>query len=262
MLPGQPRSPRRTNRPAPCGAGQQLAQRLWLPAAPQVLGYRWCLVYRPAFFATGDYHDFFLQPLAGPAAFVGHGRGCGPTACLLRAALRALLHTHSELLRDPGATLTAAGRLFAVLVPADLFMTGLYLVLHEHGRVSWAAAGQDPPLRVNGAGQAAPIDLSPVGLPLGIQPEQPYATVTWQLTPGERLLVFTDGLFARRRRAVDTFGRRRLQACGGRLTRLGLVEAVEALAERVTGHRGEVALEDDFTLLGIEHSATAAAARA
>jgi serine phosphatase RsbU (regulator of sigma subunit) len=268
MLPGHPQSPQRTNRPGPFDAHQELAQlggaqrRLLPRAAPLVPGYRLCLVYRPAFFATGDYHDFFLQAPAGPAAFVGDGSGHGPTACLLMATMRAILHTHPDLHRDPGATLTAAGRLFSLLVPADLFMTGLYLVLHEHGRVSWASAGQDPPLRVDGTGQVAPIELGPVGLPLGIQPEETYPTVTWELAPGERLLVFTDGLVEMRCPAWQEFGRRRLQACWGHLARFPLDEAVGALADRVTAHRGGAALDDDYTLLGIERDVAEAAARA
>lgn len=236
------------------------AQRRLLPqAAPQVPGYHLCLNYRPVCFVTGDYHDFFPQAPEGPAVFVGDGSGHGPTACMLMATMRTLLHTHHGLHHNPGETLAIAGKLFYLLVPADLFMTGLHLILHEGGRVSWASAGQDPPLRVNPTGQVAPIDLSPVGLPLGIQPDEAYATVTWHLTPGERLLLFTDGLVEVRSRASEAFGRRRLQMCWSRFIRFPLHEALQALVACVTEHLGGAAFEDDFTLLGIERATDMAA---
>ena len=186
-------------------------QRLLPQTAPRVPGYKLSLLYRPVYCATGDYHDFFMNAPAGPAAFVGDGSGHGPAACMLMATMRALLHALDGLHGDPGATLTTVGRKFCSLVRSDLFMTGVHLVLQEHGVVSWASAGQDPPLRVNAFGQIAPVDLGPVGLPMGIQPDEVYPTVSWRVSPGERLLVYTDGLVEARNRASVAFGRSRLR---------------------------------------------------
>ena len=229
-------------------------QRLLPQSAPEVPGYQLSLIYRPVYCATGDYHDFFMTAPTGPAAFVGDGSGHGPAACILMATMRTLLHTLESLHGDPGATLTTVGRKFCSLVRPDLFMTGVHLVLQEHGLVRWASAGQDPPLHVGAFGQITPVDLGPVGLPLGIERDEVYSTVTWRMMQGERLLVYTDGLVEARNHDSEAFGRSRLRTCWSRLTHLPLDKAISTLLAQVTAHQDGAAFDDDFTILGIERS--------
>jgi sigma-B regulation protein RsbU (phosphoserine phosphatase) len=230
----------------------QRQQQMLPQSAPQVPGYALKLVYRPAYIATGDYHDFFPCPGGGTAVFLGDGSGHGPCASLLVATMRALLLSHRELHGEPGRSLTRAGRMLHVLMPSDLFMTGLYVRCDEEGRVSWASAGHDPPLRVNRHGRVAQVDRRPVGLPLGIDRDEVYQTVSWNLGPGERLLLFTDGLVEARNPNGLPFGRRRLRAHLSGLTPLCLDDLVPELIARVVAHRGVPDLEDDLSILGIE----------
>lgn len=228
-------------------------QRRILPlVAPPVPGYHQVLAYRPAFVVTGDYHDFFRRADGRMAVFVGDGSGHGPAASMLMAMMRTILHTHPELHREPGQTLTLAGQMFHQLLPSDLFMTGVYLLLGGDGRVSWASAGHHPPLRVNRRGQVAPVDLTSGGPVLGLALEEEFVTVTWQLEPGERLLLFTDGLWEARSRCGEPFGRQRLIGHWAEAVNLPLDEAVGGLVARVTGHIAGADFEDDFTVVGIE----------
>jgi sigma-B regulation protein RsbU (phosphoserine phosphatase) len=225
-------------------------------SAPVVAGYALRLAYRPACFATGDYHDFFACAGGDTSAFIGDASGHGPSASLLAATVRAILLTHPELHGDPGHCLTAVGRLLYPLVPADRFVTGLYLRLGRGGRLTWASAGHDPPLRVSRLGRTARPDLAPVGLPLGIQAGEVYQTVTWDLRPGERLLAFTDGLAEARSPAGDSFGRERLSASLEEFARLPLEDLVPALVARVAEHQEGSGFEDDFSLLAVERQTT------
>src|SRR5262245_3818979 len=232
------------------------AQRRLLPqAAPEFPGYELCLAYRPTRAATGDYHDFFPRPDGRLAVFVGDGSGHGPVASMLMATMRTLLHTHARLHRDPGATLTGVARLFHALTTADQFMTGVYLLLGDDGRVSWASAGHDPPQRISPRSGVAPVDLEPVGLPLGVSAVPGHDTVRWRLAKGERLLLFTDGLVDARRADGEAFSRRRLRAELARLAGVPLPEMVRRLIARVEAHQGAGQFEDDFTTVAIERAA-------
>jgi sigma-B regulation protein RsbU (phosphoserine phosphatase) len=233
----------------------RIAQSRLLPqSAPCVPGYTLSFRYEPFYYATGDYLGFFPRSDGGLGVFVGDGSGHGPSASMLMATVRALLHTQPALHQEPGHALHALGAAFEGLVPPDLFMTAVYLLLEEGGKVSWASAGQDPPLRMDGAGEIAPVDLSANGLPLGIDPAQAYRTVEWHLAPGERLFVFTDGIYEARDRGGREFGRHRLQSALRQLVGLPLDRMTQALVDRVKDYMEGSDFEDDFTVLAMERS--------
>jgi sigma-B regulation protein RsbU (phosphoserine phosphatase) len=221
--------------------------------APAVPGYRLTLAYRPTFVVTGDYHDFFARPDGRVAAFVGDGSGHGPAAGMLMAVMRTILHTH-DLHRDPGETLAAAGRLFHRQVPPDRFMTGIYLAVGPDGWVSWASAGHHPPILVARSGRVGIIDLTANGLMLGPEAAPEYATVRHRLQPGERMLVFTDGLYEARNRAGEPFGRPRVAQFLQYSMDDPLEDSVAALLKVVADHLQGAEFEDDFTILGIERA--------
>jgi sigma-B regulation protein RsbU (phosphoserine phosphatase) len=231
------------------------AQRRMLPQRPPAVpGYHLTMAYRPSYIATGDYYDFFPRPDGATAAFVGDGSGHGPTACMLVAMMRTLLMTHPNIHASPGETLAVANRLYHSITPSDLFMSGVYVRLAAEGRVDWAAAGHDPPLRVGPDGRVAPKDLRPVGLPLGIEPDEGYETVHWQLAPGERLVLFTDGLVEARDRAGEPFGRDRLQGLLTQFAARPLEDVIREVLRLAEAHLAEADFEDDFTIVGIERT--------
>jgi phosphoserine phosphatase RsbU/P len=166
--------------------------------------------------------------------------------------MRTILWTHPDLHGQPGQTLTTVNRLFYPLNVPDRFMTGLYLLLGEKGQVSWAAAAHHPPLRISRGGRVHAIDLNPVGQALGIEAHEVYETVHWDLDPGERLFLFTDGLVETRARNGEMFGRRRLQSHLAELAQRPLREMVGELIARASAHGEPMNFADDYTILAIE----------
>jgi sigma-B regulation protein RsbU (phosphoserine phosphatase) len=78
------------------------------------------------------------------------------------------------------------------------------------GRFVYANAGHDAPLRVDAKGAIQP--LAGRGVVLGIEEEVEYAEHEIHLQPGDRLLLFTDGLTEAVNPAEEEFGRPRVQA--------------------------------------------------
>ena len=138
----------------------RIAQSRLLPQKPPTVpGYACSFRYEPFYYATGDYLGFYPRPDSSMGVFVGDGSGHGPSASMLMATVRALLHTQPTLHQSPGQALSALAARFDGLVPPDLFMTAVYLLLEGDGRVSWSSAGQDPPLHMKAGGEIAPIEL-------------------------------------------------------------------------------------------------------
>ena len=184
----------------------RVAQGRLLPqTSPQHGEYEITFRYRPFYFATGDYHDYFPQPDRSLSVFVGDGCGHGPSACMLMATIRTLLYTHPEIQGDPGLALSRLTGMFHALIPSDLFMTALFLHLGFDGKIEWAAAGQHLPLRVTSAGVETLAQVR-AGLPLGVLPDARYETGSCQILPSERLIAFTDGIFEATNRQGKQFG--------------------------------------------------------
>jgi serine phosphatase RsbU (regulator of sigma subunit) len=122
----------------------------------------------------------------------------------------------------------------------------------RQGQVAWASAGHDPPLRVSRDGRIAPVDLTPVGLPLGIQAGEEYVMVRWELGPGERLLLFTDGLVEASNGNGEAFGRVRLRSEVSNRSACSLGDMVRALVVRSAAHGEGADFVDDFTIVGVE----------
>jgi phosphoserine phosphatase RsbU/P len=232
----------------------RVAQSRLLPQVPPShVEYQIAFRYRAYYFATGDYHDFFPQSDGSLVVFVGDSCGHGPSACMLMATMRTLLYTHPEIHGDPGHAFSRLTGMFHSLIPSDLFMTALLLRLGSGGRIDWAAAGQHPPLRVTGE-QVAPLNQAPVGLPLGIFPDERYETGSCQMFPGEKLIAFTDGIFEASNRQGKQFGTSGIKRSLAKLARVASTSEalLDALIEDVKGHMEDLDFEDDFTLIAIE----------
>lgn len=232
----------------------RVAQSRLLPQVPPSHGeYQIAFRYRAFYFATGDYHDFFPQPDGSLSVFVGDSCGHGPSACMLMATMRTLLYTHPDIHGDPGQALSRLTGMFHALIPSDLFMTALLLRLGNGGRINWAAAGQYPPLHLAGE-QVAPLNQIRAGPPLGIFPDQRYETGHCRISPGERLIAFTDGLLEASNRQGKQFGTAGIKSSLVKLARdASTSEALlDALIDDVQEHMDGLDFEDDFTLVAIE----------
>jgi sigma-B regulation protein RsbU (phosphoserine phosphatase) len=232
----------------------RVLQNQLLPQVPPAHGeYQIAFRYRPFYFATGDYHDFFPQPDGSLVVFVGDSCGHGPSACMLMATMRTLLYTHPDILSDPGNALSRLSAMFHALIPSDLFMTALLLRLESGGRIDWAAAGQYPPLRITGE-QVAPLTEAKQGLPLGIFPNERYETGSCRMIPGERLIAFTDGIFEASNRQGKQFGTAGIKSSLVKLAHAAATSEalLDALIEDVKEHMEGQTFEDDFTLIAVE----------
>jgi serine phosphatase RsbU (regulator of sigma subunit) len=121
----------------------------------------------------------------------GHGIGAASGMAHLRFALIAWLSIGID---DPSALLSHLNRLCL-----QLGITGtavLAFLEPATGGLTWARAGHPAPLWARG-GSTEPLDL-PAGLLLGAEPDALYPVRTPQLSRGDLLLFYTDGLVERR----------------------------------------------------------------
>jgi serine phosphatase RsbU (regulator of sigma subunit) len=179
-----------------------------IPAEPIDLpGMRVAVRYLPAgqeamiggdWFHAAALRDGSVLLAVGDVA--GHGTQAATTMAQLRHALRAL----SVVTSEPGALLEHLNRLIWELEADNPELAATAVIARFDPRrheLVWAQAGHPPPLLSRG-GRTAPLPR-PAGPMLGVVDGARYAEAVIDLTPGDVLLLYTDGLVEQRHRGPD-----------------------------------------------------------
>lgn len=135
---------------------------------------------------------------------------------------------------------------------AEEFATAL-LVECSSNTITLTSAGHPPAILIRRDGAVSFVDL-PAGLPLGIGDDFDATTVAWN--PGDRLLLYTDGLSEARNADGEFLPLLEVCATLGSGT---IEDALAGLLEEVRRHVPHGDLGDDLAVVMLEHAPTAAA---
>ncbi len=179
-------------------------QRSLLPGAPpERAGLEIAARYQPAQASSevgGDWYD--VIPLADDktALVVGDVMGSGIDAAATMGRLRTATCAFADLDLSPAQVLRHLDRITAGL---EHYIATCLFVVHDPvlGRCRIANAGHLPPVRVPVDGPAELVKVPP-GLPLGVGGAT-FRTTRVPLRPGDRLVLYTDGLVETRDEAID-----------------------------------------------------------
>ena len=211
-------------------------------------------VLAPAYDVGGDSFDYAVDATAARFAVfdaMGHGIGAGWLATIAIGAYR------NARLRelDLPATVAAVDTAVADTFGGEQFVTALFAELDlATGQLRWHSAGHPAPLLLRGARVVKTLHSDP-GLPLGLGATW-GATRTYgqeSLEPGDRVLLFTDGVVEARSADGEFFGVDRLadflarEAASGHPPSEMLRRLVRAILEHQKSE-----LQDDATCLLLE----------
>jgi sigma-B regulation protein RsbU (phosphoserine phosphatase) len=162
--------------------------------------------------------------------------------------VKALLHAAADNADDPADALARVNRILAVERRTTLFVTAALAVVDPtSGDLRLASAGHEPPLLVKADGSVESLTAS--GPILGAFAGAPYEMEGCQVSPGECLVLYTDGITDTRNEGGAFYGEARLL---GLLAGLGGASAGElrsAVLDDVRAFRGAADTFDDVTIL-------------
>ena len=171
---------------------RDLQQRLLPPGVLETDRYRVTARNIPAAYVAGDFYDFI--PLGGDRLLLvlADVSGKGVSAGLIMATVKAIIPMLAAEQPNPAPLLGRLNeRLAGQLPQRDFVAIALALYDGERGTISVANAGLPDPLLLPSMQPAAPAGPR---YPIGIRKNLDYESVTVKIAPGERMILFTDGL--------------------------------------------------------------------
>ncbi|ASN28104.1 protein phosphatase [Streptomyces pluripotens] len=192
----------------------------------------------------GDWYDMVDLPDGRFAVAVGDVVGHGLEAAAVMGMLRSALSAAIRALERPAQALEVLG-LYARSVEGALNTTAVKAMVDPRSRlIIYSNAGHPPPLLLHRDGGCEFLDQA-MDPPLGARPQHvPRPQAGHAYTPGDTLVLYTDGLVERRGEDIDA-GLTRLAETFGRLGTLGpehLADALLAELGLAGGARDDIAL--------------------
>lgn len=224
-------------------------QRSLLPASlPQYPDYHFAAHQQPARRVGGDFYDVINLDDAHVGLLIADVVDKSIHAALFMAVTRTLFRTASRYSLSPAAVAEEVHQGMLDISDAEMFVTACYGVLHRpSGHLTYVLAGQERPLLARSGGAVAPLHGS--GRFLGIVADLSLQEYEVDLHPGDRLLLFSDGVTDAENGREEPYGHRQLTDTFARCEPMSPPEQVALVAGAVEQWREGVPAVDDLTLL-------------
>lgn len=237
----------------------RVIQQTLLPKSlPELFGWRVDALWQPARAVSGDFYDYIIFSDGKLGLVIGDVTDKGVPAALVMATTRSILRAAAERYTSPGEILAYVNELLCQDIPQNMFVTCLYIILDPiSGHLLFANAGHNLPVHLT---QDGVEELRATGMPLGLMPGMNYEEKEAHLSPGDGLMIYSDGLVEAHNVSGDMFGFPRLRELLAEQSQLGdrsgeaSIQLLKGKLAEFTGPTWEQ--EDDVTLVTLEYVAS------
>jgi serine phosphatase RsbU (regulator of sigma subunit) len=214
-------------------------------------GVRIATAMRPANTVGGDYFDVIELPEGRLAVAVGDVAGKGMPAALLMALLQGSLRTLASAGLRGTELMTKLNAHLCANIPSNRLITLFYAELDPaSGHFAYVNAGHNPPFLLQ-AGHP-PARLGATAMALGITTDAEFDAMSLELDPGDRLVLYTDGITEAEDADDREYGDARLGAwLQSSREQPGRV-LIDGVIAEVLEHCGNARPRDDMTLMCLE----------
>jgi sigma-B regulation protein RsbU (phosphoserine phosphatase) len=197
----------------------------------------------------GDFYDVIELPDDRLGIFIADVADKGMPAALFMALTRTLVHAAARETSSPAEALRRVNELLLPDTKQGMFVTAVYAVLDLNtGEMTYANAGHNPPLWVR---RDSLEKLTRTGIALGASENANMSERTIQLTEGESLLLYTDGLTEAFNLEGDMFGEERLLRALGWQESASADDMIKAVESALDDFAGNAPPSDDLTMLAV-----------
>ena len=202
----------------------------------------------------GDYFDVTQVTDGCWSAVVADVSGKGVSSALLASLLQGALITATDI---PAALGRRMDRLNGFLIDRTggaKYATVFYCLLDRPGSFHYVNAAHCPPLIIRADG--ARLELDATTVPVGLIPGADFAVSEQKLSPGDKLVIYTDGVTEAQDTKGGFFGLKRLRQIVDAHAAKSCEAIHDAIQEAVAAFTEGAAQSDDITVLVLEFTGT------
>lgn len=207
----------------------------------------------PAKEVGGDFYDFFMVDDSHLAVVIADVSGKGVPAALFMVIAKTLIKNYTQSGIAPSEVFTTVNRLLCDGNDDGLFVTAWLGILElTTGKLTYVNAGHNPPMIKQGDGEFTYLRSRPGFVLAGLEGMK-YRQNELTLAPGDRLMLYTDGVTEATNSDNKLYGEERLSAFLNGHSGEDAEKILSDLKTDIYAFQGEAPQFDDITMLMLDY---------
>jgi phosphoserine phosphatase RsbU/P len=221
-----------------------------LPAQlPEIAGYSFAGTNKPCRTVSGDYYDVVVRPDGRMYFIIADVSGKGITAALVMASVATAFNIFTRTDPTPAELVSEMNQTLAPKTSPNKFVTLVVGVLDpKTGTIEFANAGHVPPLVVTKSGVS---QLTSTDMVVGLFGTAKYRNQTTQLSTGDSIVLFTDGVTEAENDCEDQLGLGSVAELVQTMHGAAAPSILEAIEHHVHTFCGTAPSMDDVTMMAL-----------
>lgn len=229
-------------------------QKSLIPAfSPNLGAIRIAWIFEPSSQVGGDLFNFYLPNENQISFYMLDACGHGISAALMAAAASQSLHSADQLkISRPESVLNSLDRVFPFERFDSYFTISFATIDIKTGQLAYSNAGHPPLLLQRTDGSMEILDYH--GPVIGINSGALFRQKETNLAPGDKLVLYTDGILDHTNAGGERFGKHRLYETLQQHRDKSLQKIMELIKDSLANFASLDESDDDISLLMIEYT--------
>ena len=195
----------------------------------------------------GDYFDVIQLSPDHWAAVLADVSGKGVSAALLTSLIQGAFFATATLDASLSEVVARINNYICERSRLAKFATVFYSLIERDGLIRWVNAGHCPTIVARAAGEIE--CLEPTSFPIGLFPDAEFPQRECRLLPGDKLVIYSDGVSEAENFSDEQFGEERLKDVVARNASETPRELLQTIQREINAFTAGAAQRDDLTLL-------------
>ena len=210
---------------------------------------------KPAMEVGGDFYDFYMIDDTHLAIEIADVSDKGLGAAFYMAIAKTLFKSRARMGGSAVDIVTYVDKMISEKNPSGMFVTVWFAIIDlVTGHVDVCNAGHDYPAIMLG-GQDFVIEKTPHGPPVAFIPGATFTGYSFEMEPGDRIFLYTDGLNESKRSDGERYGLDRMLSVLNSHKDSTNEELITTMMYSVSKFVGNEPQFDDMTMLGFTYKA-------